>query len=298
MRDHQLRALIQVAESGSIRAAARQINLSQTALTKALKALETEVGAELLSRSYRGIEFTPAGQALLERARLSSAILDRAKEEIRYLRGGSGIRVSIAITPLAAATAMAKAFQDFERIAPDAEISLFEGLPSIALPGLIQGEIDFAIVIADPRDLPYDVDFEKIASVSTSIACRIHHPLAGAKHWHELQSAQWALNLSAGSQGNQLLRWMERQGIDRPERITYCSSPLLMKDLMHRADRLCIGPRALFTDPVFSQGLICIELTPPPPDVTLGVITVKGIPLTQAARHLLTAFKRQLRGIS
>jgi len=64
MRDHQLRALMQVAESGSIRAAARDLNLSQSALTKALRELEESVGAALVSRSYRGVEFTPAGQAL------------------------------------------------------------------------------------------------------------------------------------------------------------------------------------------------------------------------------------------
>jgi LysR family transcriptional regulator, regulator of abg operon len=51
MKDHQLRALVQVAESGSIRAAARAMNLSQSALTKALRELEEDVGAELLQRS-------------------------------------------------------------------------------------------------------------------------------------------------------------------------------------------------------------------------------------------------------
>ena len=59
MKDHQLKALVQVAESGSIRAAARAMNLSQSALTKALRELEEDVGAELLQRSYKGIGFTP-----------------------------------------------------------------------------------------------------------------------------------------------------------------------------------------------------------------------------------------------
>ena len=44
MKDHQLRALVQVAESGSIRAVARAMNLSQSALTKALRELEEETG--------------------------------------------------------------------------------------------------------------------------------------------------------------------------------------------------------------------------------------------------------------
>lgn len=70
MKNQQLKALVQVAESGSIRAAARVMNLCQSALTKSLRELEEEVGVELL-RSYKGIEFTDAGHILLTRARLA-----------------------------------------------------------------------------------------------------------------------------------------------------------------------------------------------------------------------------------
>ena len=44
MKNHQLKALVQVAESGSIRAAARVMNLCQSALTKSLRELEEETG--------------------------------------------------------------------------------------------------------------------------------------------------------------------------------------------------------------------------------------------------------------
>lgn len=100
MKNHQLKALVQVADSGSIRAAARTMNLCQSALTKALRELEEELGVELLMRSYKGVEFTDAGHTLLSRARLALAILDKAQEEIALQRGGAGVRVSIALTPL------------------------------------------------------------------------------------------------------------------------------------------------------------------------------------------------------
>lgn len=297
MKDHQLRALIRVAESGSIRAAARDMHLSQSALTKALRELEQDVGAGLLSRSYRGVEFTPAGQALLARARLSRSVLEKAREELQALKGGSGVHVALALTPVVSATVLSKAFREFERLAPDVEISLVEGLPKIAIPALIEGRIDFALAIADSTDLPYDVTFRKLARIETTIGCRTGHPLAGARRWPELHDARWALNLSAGSQGNQLLRWMHQRGINRPTRITYCDSPLLMSDLMHRADRLCVGPKALFTDPVFGHGINILSLDPSPPDMLLGVITLKGVPLTSAASALLGCFERHLRGI-
>lgn len=295
MKDHQLRALIKVADTGSIRAAARELNLSQSALTKALRELEEDVGASLLSRSYMGVEFTPAGQALLTRARLARSALDKARDDIALLRGGSGVQVAVALTPLVAATMMHKAFKAFERVSPDVAISVFEGLPSVAIPGLLEGRIDFALVIADAQDLPYEVQFEQLASLPTAIACSARHPLAAARRWSQLKDARWALNLSAGSQGNQLLQWLKKRGLGQPDRITNCASPFLMMELMRRADRLCVGPRTLFTDPTFGQGLTVMSLDPQPPDMALGVLTLKGVPLTSAARHLLTLLERQAR---
>ena len=297
MRDHQLRALMQVAESGSIRAAARDLNLSQSALTKALRELEESVGAALVSRSYRGVEFTPAGQALLTRARLSRSMLQKAQEEISALKGGSGVRVALAMTPVVAAAVMTKAFREFERIAPDVQIALVEGLPSIAIPALIEGRIDFAFAIANSKELPFELSFRELAKIETAIGCRKSHPLESAKRWSELQDARWALNLSAGSQGNQLLRWMRERGMGEPKRLTYCDSPLLMSDLMRRADRLCVGPKTLFSDPIFGHQMSLIAVEPAPPDMVLGVITLKGVPLTHAASQLLSCFERHLRGI-
>ena len=97
MKDHRLKALVQVAESGSIRAAARALHLSQSALTKALRELEESVGAELLLRSYKGIEFTEAGTTLLSRARLALSILDKARDEIRLLRGGAPHDIAVTV---------------------------------------------------------------------------------------------------------------------------------------------------------------------------------------------------------
>ena len=50
MKDYQLRALLRVVETGSIRAAARTLQLSQPAVTKAIRELEAEVDAPLVLR--------------------------------------------------------------------------------------------------------------------------------------------------------------------------------------------------------------------------------------------------------
>ena len=173
MKDHRLKALVQVAESGSIRAAARALHLSQSALTKALRELEESVGAELLLRSYKGIEFTEAGTTLLSRARLALSILDKARDEIRLLRGGAGATVAIGVTPLVAALVLPRVLREYERQQPDARIRLTEGLLTTVLPALMEGSLDFALVIADAAGLPYELEFEALAPVPAALGGRV-----------------------------------------------------------------------------------------------------------------------------
>lgn len=295
MKDHRLKALVQVAESGSIRAAARTMNLSQSALTKALRELEESVGAELLLRSYKGIEFTQAGTALLSRARLALSILDKAREEIRLLRGGAGATVAIGVTPLVAALALPRVLRDYERHQPDARIRLTEGLLTTVLPELMEGKLDFALVIADADDLPYEFAFEPLAPVHAGLGGRKGHPLAGARRWSDLRDAKWVLNLSPGSQGNNLLAWLAKQGIDEPRDTIQCASPLLMIELMRRTDRICIGPAQLINDPLSGHGIECFAVKPLPPPMSLGLLRLRGMPLSSAAKPLATLFDRCLR---
>jgi len=55
MKYHQLKAFVTVAEEGSIRAAARRLNVSPAALTKAVKELEIALGVSLVVRTARGV---------------------------------------------------------------------------------------------------------------------------------------------------------------------------------------------------------------------------------------------------
>lgn len=295
MKDHQLKALVKVADSGSIRAAAREMHLSQSALTKALRELEEDVGAELLTRSYRGVDFTPAGRALLVRARLALATLEKAREEVRLLRGGAGARIAIALTPMVAASVLPRVLADFRRVQPDAELRLEEGLLTNVVPGLIEGRLDFAVALANPQDLPYEVAFERLADVPAAPAGRIGHPLAGAKRWEELRGANWVLNLTGASQGNHLVRWLESQGIEVPANTVHCASPMLMLELMRRTDHIGFGPTLLIGDALVGAGLQQFAVEPLPPPMSLGILTLRGVPLSVAARPLAALFARQLR---
>jgi DNA-binding transcriptional LysR family regulator len=76
-----------VAKLGSIRAAAEELNVAPSAISRQLLKLEEELGVPLLERLPRGMRLTSAGEILIYCAQRSSAELERARAEIAELRG-------------------------------------------------------------------------------------------------------------------------------------------------------------------------------------------------------------------
>ncbi|MGB7282574.1 MAG: LysR family transcriptional regulator [Candidatus Acidiferrum sp.] len=84
MELRHLRYFVAVAEAGSLTvAAARKLHTSQPSLSRQIRDLEGEVGAQLLTRRARGIELTAAGRAFLDHAHLVLSQVDAASEAAR-----------------------------------------------------------------------------------------------------------------------------------------------------------------------------------------------------------------------
>ena len=84
MELRHLRYFVAVAEEGSLTTAAeRRLHTSQPSLSRQIRDLEYQVGAELLSRSVHGVELTAAGKAFLDHARLALMQVDAAVEAAR-----------------------------------------------------------------------------------------------------------------------------------------------------------------------------------------------------------------------
>jgi len=84
MELRHLRYFVAVAEEGSLTVAAeRRLHTAQPSLSRQIRDLEYEVGAQLMIRSARGIELTAAGRVFLDHARLALAQVDAAGEAAR-----------------------------------------------------------------------------------------------------------------------------------------------------------------------------------------------------------------------
>lgn len=87
MNLNALRNFVAIVEAGSIREAADNLHIAQSALSRQVLALERAFGAPLLSRLPRGVEPTPAGRIVLRHARLTFDQMRNAQEEVAALEG-------------------------------------------------------------------------------------------------------------------------------------------------------------------------------------------------------------------
>src|SRR5205814_3550626 len=94
-----LRSFLAVARAGNLSAAARDLSVSQPALTKSVRKLEQQFGVALFDRRARGMALTPNGAALLAHARLIEAQCRFADAEIEALAQGEGGIIRIGAGP-------------------------------------------------------------------------------------------------------------------------------------------------------------------------------------------------------
>ena len=98
-----------VARTGSFSAAAREYDLTQPALSNAIRRLEKILGARLFERNTRGARPTIFGATILPRIDAALAALDAITAEARHWRAGEPRPVRIGVSPLISADVVARA---------------------------------------------------------------------------------------------------------------------------------------------------------------------------------------------
>lgn len=161
MREHNkidlLRALevfIAAADSGSMTTAARQLKITQSAISQQLKLLETEMRVTLMDREKRPLRLTPAGQALRQHGADMLLHADRIRAEIRQIASGPLPHLRIAMFgTLARTLAPALVESVVNRTLPVKTISILRGMAVQHVRDLPRREVDMIITSNPLSDL-------------------------------------------------------------------------------------------------------------------------------------------------
>src|SRR3972149_8514875 len=99
MKLSQLRNFTAVVEAGAVRQAAKNLNLSQSSVTKSIQQLEDDLGVELLHRGARGVAATAAGKALFARIKTVEAELRHARNDVETIQGAGMGEIRVSASP-------------------------------------------------------------------------------------------------------------------------------------------------------------------------------------------------------
>jgi DNA-binding transcriptional LysR family regulator len=144
----ELRAFCAAATLGSIAEAARAMNVSQPAMSKRLRSLETVAGAELFERSSRGVTLTPAGIQLYSAARRLLRSADSVQALIKNPAASTPVR--IASSPTIAELRLPQVLSDLAASEPGLAAELISANSELVRELVRDGRSDLGIASVDP----------------------------------------------------------------------------------------------------------------------------------------------------
>jgi LysR family hca operon transcriptional activator len=175
-----LRYFVAVAEAGSLTvAAARKLHTSQPSLSRQIRDLEEEVGAQLLTRRARGIELTPAGRAFLEHARSVLSQVEAATEAARRVAHPAKPCFVMGFLTGHESTWMPEALQILRDELPNIDVMISSQYSPPLADSLSKGKIDAAFLRRE-QGAP-DLEFRLLVKEPLVVILPSDHRLASLK---------------------------------------------------------------------------------------------------------------------
>jgi len=290
MRLQQLQLLLTLARTGSMRASAEAMNVTQPALTKALKQLEEEFGATLVLRSPKGVRLAPAGELLAARAATVVREIERAREELGAFTHQTHTTLSVGVSPAAALVLAPNTIAAFQSRWPQVRIHLVDALYPKVLEQLRSGELDLALGPLPAAGIGRDLQARALIDSPSVIVAKQDHPLARARHLDELVQARWLLSGPRLGPGDPVHLGFEARGLPAPQVKVQCESFSTLLAVLPSMDTLAIVPQRFHAVHGPRMGLVALALQETLPATTIHVFSRTDAPLSLPAQRLLDTF--------
>ncbi|HMR31162.1 MAG TPA: LysR substrate-binding domain-containing protein [Geminicoccaceae bacterium] len=290
-----LRAVMAIARTGSISAAAEELALSQSAVTKQLQRIEDRLGVRLFERRARGVEPTVYGEALVRRGQLIDRQLGDTLDELRALAGGERGDVAIGAGQTWLHGPLPRALTRLVKRRPGVRVRVIaEPMPRM-LDELRASRLDLVFA-------PWTEEIDRSAIAWTPILvddlqvmARRGHPLVRTPpaSLRDLDPFGWALSGPANPTRRRLAAIYEHEGLHMPGPVIEAESLTLLTGLVRGSDLLTVLPNVRF--PWMKRGLAVIDSPRMAWRRASGIFRRQDAVPTPAARALLDELLRVCR---
>lgn len=178
-----LQTFLEVARQKSVGRAAEILHVSQPAVTKTIRELESELDAALFEKDGRGIRITRYGEVFLRHAGASIAAIQQGIDSVARAQQSAGPPVRIGALPTVSARIMPQAIQLFLAERTGSPIKIVTGENLVLLDQLRVGVLDLVVGrLAAPEQMT-GLRFEHLYSEQVDFVVRRGHPLLKGKHF-------------------------------------------------------------------------------------------------------------------
>lgn len=267
-----LRILLTVVRLGSFSGAARQLNMSQPAVSMLIAQLERAVGTQLVERGRQGATPTQAGRILTRRAEMIETVLDLAQHEVELGMVEVEGPLIVGGTPGALMSLLPGAVSLLEARGVKYALRIVEANDAELIAMLRELRIDLAVGTAGVGVVPDDIIERAILSDSFVLVMRTGNVFNGeSATLADLSALEWVLPDVGGAFQRQIEAMFLSAGVAVPQRAVRCDSLATTKEIIHRSNHVSILPYRVVASDIASGQLRQVALRGGPPPRLVGV---------------------------
>lgn len=249
---NQIHYFLAIIDHGGIRAAARALGISQSAVTNALSELEGSSGSQLIVRQTRGgIELTDTGRRIEPYFRSIMANINWAKAAIDNTRSGDYGVLRVGVTPLIATTVLNEIYKWFRSRFGHVQLQFTDGLLSNTTPALKSGKMDYAIALLMENWFweQDQIGVQELFTLPQGFIARDNHPIFHSRDpIKAISQYEWMITIDSFEEADSFInQCIVSQGLEKPCSVMLVDTLICYK-LLHSTDCLAVVPTLLFKD--------------------------------------------------
>lgn len=280
------RVFCTVARCGSLSHAARELYISQPAVSQAMRRLEDNLSCSLFTRTSRGITLTSEGRMLFSYADKAVSLVAAAEDKLNRMRTLQSGGLMIGASDTLCQYFLLPYLEHFHKEYPEIQLQVINRTTPETVSLLKIGKVDIALV-----NLPVEDE-----SLCVRECLSVHDVFVAANRFGNLRNKSVSLEelshqplvlLEQASNSRKYLdSFAAQQGITLHPEIELGAHSLLVEFARIGLGIACVTSE-FAKDHLATGELFEIELDPPMPHRAIGLISLKGVPLPAAAQRFI-----------
>lgn len=280
---------VTLAQYGNFARAAKSLDLSQPALSRAIQALEATIGARLFDRHSKGVRTTAIGENFVARARVILEDVHDLRRLTKDLAKGTIGRVDVGAGPFQARLVVEPALMALVAERSRLDIRLRISSPSELLEQLRNGSVEFFVATGEGSRGQPDLSWIDLGEQALTLFVRPGHPILrdAPVSWQTV--FQHTIVTATGAEVR--MAWLrgERRKVDDSAGLVLADDLDLLRNLVHTGDAIGSEPLALIAPEIASGRFVALPLLDPLPPLQPTIVWYRDRPLSPPSQALVDA---------